>query len=46
MTFQVADRNLNTRAMRRLATVHGLTAYLLGAAIIAVMINAVASILS
>lgn len=46
MTFQVSDTNLNTRAMRRLATVHGLTSYLFGAVIIAVMINAVASIVS
>lgn len=46
MTFQVSDTNLNTRAMRRLATAHGLTSYLFGVVIIAVMINAVASIVS
>ncbi len=46
MTFQVSDTNLNTRSTRRLATAHGLISYLFGVVIIAVMINAVASIVS
>ena len=44
MTYQVSDTNLQTKAVRRTALRHALLSYLFGTAIIAVMINVVASI--
>ena len=45
MTWQVADTDIQTRAMRRTVLVHALFAYLFGAVILAVMINVVAALL-
>jgi uncharacterized membrane protein len=45
MTFQVSDTNLGTKAIRRTATRHALISYLFGTVIVAVAINAVASLL-
>lgn len=45
MTFQVSDMNLVTRRMRRLLLGHALLSYLFSAVIVAVTINALASIL-
>ncbi|MFC5848690.1 DUF1345 domain-containing protein [Deinococcus petrolearius] len=44
MTFQVSDTDLDTRDMRRLLLGHALISYLFGTVIIAVTINAVASL--
>ncbi|AFD24372.1 DUF1345 domain-containing protein [Deinococcus gobiensis] len=44
MTFQVSDTNLDTRRMRRLLLGHAMISYLFGTVIIAVTINAVASL--
>lgn len=44
MTYQVSDTALGTKAIRRTALKHALLSYLFGTAIIAVMINIVASI--
>lgn len=44
MTFQVSDTDLDTREMRRLLLGHALISYLFGTVIIAVTINAVASL--
>jgi uncharacterized membrane protein len=43
MTFQVADTNLTSSAMRRLTLRHALLAYLFGAVILAMTINVTAS---
>jgi uncharacterized membrane protein len=43
MTFQVADTDLTTTAMRRLTLRHALLAYLFGAVILAMTINVTAS---
>jgi uncharacterized membrane protein len=43
MTFQVADTNLTSGAMRRLTLRHALLAYLFGAVILALTINVTAS---
>ena len=45
MTFQVSDTNLTSKVVRRAALRHALVSYLLGAVIIAVVINIVASLL-
>ncbi len=45
MTFQVSDTNLTSRAMRRLLLGHAFLSYLYSAVIIAVTVNAVASLL-
>jgi uncharacterized membrane protein len=44
MTFQVSDTNLDTREMRRLLLGHAMISYLFSTVIIAVTINAVASL--
>jgi uncharacterized membrane protein len=45
MTYQVSDTSLTGKRMRRLALHHALLAYVFGAAIIAVTVNIVASLL-
>jgi uncharacterized membrane protein len=45
MTYQVSDTSLSARVMRRTAIRHALLSYLFGAVIVAVAINAVASLL-
>jgi uncharacterized membrane protein len=45
MTFQVSDTNLTSKPMRRIALVHAMFSYLLGAVIIALVINVVSSLL-
>lgn len=45
MTFQVSDTNLSAKAMRRVALQHALISYLLGAVILAMVINIVSSLL-
>src|ERR1700677_8831 len=45
MTFQVSDTNLTTKAIRRIALSHALLSYLFGAVIVALVINAVSSLL-
>ena len=45
MTYQVSDTNLKTKAFRHMALRHALLSYLFGAVIVAVTINAVASLL-
>jgi uncharacterized membrane protein len=45
MTYQVSDTDLGTKQMRRTAVRHALLSYLFGAVIVAVAINAVASLL-
>jgi uncharacterized membrane protein len=45
MTFQVSDTNLTARALRRAALQHSLISYLLGAVILAMVINIVSSLL-
>jgi uncharacterized membrane protein len=45
MTFQVSDTNVTDRSVRQLVTRHALLAYLFGAVIVALAINAVASLL-
>jgi len=45
MTYQVSDTSLAARVMRRTAIRHALLSYLFGAVIVAVAINAVASLL-
>jgi uncharacterized membrane protein len=44
LTFQVSDTDLKTRAFRRVALRHMLLSYLMGAVIIALMINLVAGL--
>ena len=44
MTYQVSDTNLTTKVMRRTALRHALLSFVFGTAIIAVMINVVASL--
>ena len=46
MTFQVSDTDITTRGMRRTVTRHALVSFLLGAVVIAVSINVVASLLN
>jgi uncharacterized membrane protein len=46
MTFQVSDTDLTTKPIRRIALGHALISYLLGAVIVALSINVVASLLS
>lgn len=45
MTYQVSDTNINDRSVRFLVTRHALLSYLFGAVIVALAINAVASLL-
>jgi uncharacterized membrane protein len=45
MTFQVSDTNVTDRTVRHLVTRHALLSYLFGAVIVALAINAVASLL-
>lgn len=45
MTFQVSDTNITDRSVRHLVTRHALLAYLFGAVIVALAINAVATLL-
>jgi uncharacterized membrane protein len=45
MTYQVSDTNVSDRSVRRLVTRHALLSYLFGAVIVALAINAVASLL-
>jgi uncharacterized membrane protein len=45
MTFQVSDTTITSKAVRRQATRHALLSYLFGAVIVALAINAVASLL-
>lgn len=44
MTFQVSDTDLTTKAVRATALRHALLSYLLGAIIIATVINLVAGL--
>jgi uncharacterized membrane protein len=46
MTFQVSDTSLTSKPMRRLALRHALLSFVLGAVILALTINAVASLLT
>jgi uncharacterized membrane protein len=41
MTYQVSDTNISSRALRRAALGHALVSYLLGAVVLATMINLV-----
>ena len=45
MTYQVSDTNLTSKPIRRAATRHALLSFLFGAVIVALAINAVASLL-
>ena len=46
LTFQVSDTSITGRPVRRIALHHALLSYLFGAAILAMAINLVASLLS
>jgi uncharacterized membrane protein len=45
MTFQVSDIQITSRKLRRLATVHGLIAFLFNTIIVALTVNIAASLL-
>ncbi len=45
MTFQVSDTNIGSKPLRRTATRHALLSFLFDAVIVALLINAVASLL-
>ncbi len=45
MTCQVSDVQISSRQMRRLATVHGLIAFVFNTAILAVFVNIVAGLI-
>jgi uncharacterized membrane protein len=46
LTFQVSDTGITSKPVRRIALHHALLSYLFGAAILAMAINLVASLLS
>jgi uncharacterized membrane protein len=45
MTFQVADTNITSKAVRRLTLRHALLAYLFGAVLLGLVINVVTALL-
>jgi uncharacterized membrane protein len=45
MTYQVADTNITSKAVRRITLEHALLAYLYGAVLLGLVINVVATFL-
>jgi uncharacterized membrane protein len=45
MTFQVADTNITSKAIRRITLHHALLSYLFGAVLLGLVINVVATLL-
>jgi uncharacterized membrane protein len=45
MTFQVADTNITSKAVRRITLRHALLSYLFGAVLLGLVINVVATLL-